>query len=134
MVVGAGKAGAGMAVGLEKAIGDTIPAKRRSGWVNVSADCMQPTDWIHLHAARPAGLNEPTAEGVFGSQQILELVRSLEAADTCIVLLSGGGSALLPAPREGITLQEKLAVTRNAVESRSDNRGTQLCAASSFFD
>lgn len=112
VVVGAGKAGAGMAAAVEQAIGNHLPADRRSGWVNVPADCVRPTNWIHLHAGRPAGVNAPTTEGVAGTRRILELVRAQTANDLCLVLLSGGGSALLVAPRDGITLADKQAVTR----------------------
>src|SRR5690606_37980569 len=48
----------------------------------------------------------------FGAEQILNIVSNLQSDDLCIVLISGGGSALLPAPTEGITLADKLAVTR----------------------
>ena len=68
---------------------------------------------IHLHAARPAGVNEPTPEGVAGALEILRLVESLGPDDLCLCLISGGGSALMPAPVEGITLADKLAVTRH---------------------
>lgn len=111
-VVGAGKAGAGMAAGLEAALGDELLRERVVGWINVPADCVRPLRTITLHAARPAALNEPTAEGVAGSRQILEIVRDLSPRDVCIVLLSGGGSALLPAPAEGLTLEDKQRVTR----------------------
>src|SRR5439155_22010144 len=54
-VVGAGKAGAGMAVGLLEAVGPRVVAdKRVSGWINVPADCVRELGAIHLHAARPA--------------------------------------------------------------------------------
>jgi hydroxypyruvate reductase len=113
LVVGAGKAGAGMAAGLEAALGpDVLAAKRVSGWVHVPDDCLRPLSRIHLHAARPAGLNEPTLAGVEGSREMLRLVSELSADDVCIALISGGGSALLPLPIEGITLADKLAVTR----------------------
>jgi glycerate 2-kinase len=114
VVVGAGKAGAGMAAGLEAAFGPTLmDEKRLSGWVNVPADCVPAGGGrIHLHAARPAGVNEPTAEGVFGTEKILDLVRSLQPRDVCLCLLSGGGSALLPAPVEGVSLAEKQSITR----------------------
>jgi len=112
VVVGAGKAGAGMAAALERAVGEDVLASKLDGWVNVPADCVRPLQWIHLHAARPAGVNEPQEEGAFGSQRILEMVRSTTAADLCVVLLSGGGSALLPAPVDAITLADKQAVTR----------------------
>ncbi len=114
VVVGAGKAGAGMAAALETILGPKLlKSKQVSGWINVPADCVRPLSRIHLHAGRPAGSNEPTADGVRGSEEILKLVSSLSPADLCICLISGGGSALLPAPVKGITLADKLAVTRH---------------------
>lgn len=113
VVVGAGKAGAGMAAGFEAAIGeDLLVSEKVSGWINVPADCVRALRKIHLHAARPAGLNEPTAEGVHGTERILSLVSALTSDDLCIVLISGGGSALLPAPKLGVSLEEKQQVTR----------------------
>lgn len=111
-VVGAGKAGAGMASGIEAALLKTNFADRVTGCVNVPADCVQPLKRIHLHAARPAGLNEPTQEAVQGTQEILRRVQSLSESDVCIVLLSGGASALLCSPTPGISLSDKLSVTR----------------------
>lgn len=114
VVVGAGKAGAGMAAGLESALGlRLMESKQLTGWINVPADCVRPLQRIHLHAARPAGINEPTPEGVSGCLQILSLLESMDQNDLCLCLLSGGGSALLPAPRPEITLADKLAVTRH---------------------
>ncbi|MGE3778316.1 MAG: DUF4147 domain-containing protein, partial [Pirellulaceae bacterium] len=114
IVVGAGKAGAGMAAGVEGALGPRwLHAKRVEGWVNVPANCVRPLQRIHLHAARPAGVNEPTVEGVAGTSRILELVGSLSPRDLCLCLLSGGGSALLPAPIDGITLADKQALTKH---------------------
>jgi glycerate 2-kinase len=113
VVVGAGKAGAGMALGLEEALGPRLLFEKRvSGWVNVPADCVRELACITLHAARPAGQNEPTEDGVAGTQRILDLIGSLGPRDLCIALVSGGGSALLPAPVAGITLADKQAVTR----------------------
>jgi len=114
MVVGCGKAGAGMAAGLEAALGDHfLDQKRVEGWINVPDDCTKTLERIHLHGARPAGVNEPTQEGVDGAERILRMVQSLSPDDLCFCLVSGGGSALLPAPVEGITLADKLAVTRH---------------------
>jgi hydroxypyruvate reductase len=113
VVVGAGKACAGMAAGLEAVLGSACMARKQlSGWVNVPTSCVAPLERIHLHGARPPGLNEPTPEAVAGTEEILKLVASLGPDDLCIVLLSGGGSALLPAPAEGISLADKQAVTR----------------------
>lgn len=114
VVVGAGKAGAGMAQGLEQALGPAwMDEKHLEGWINVPADCVRQLQRIRLHAARPAGHNEPTEAGVEGARQILELVQSLTPDDLCLCLLSGGGSALLPSPIEGVTLADKQAITRH---------------------
>jgi len=113
IVVGAGKAGAGMALGLEDALGpELLQEKQVTGWVNVPQDCLCDTRAIHLHAARPAGVNEPTAEGALGSEKILQLVQEADDSTLCIALISGGGSALMPAPIAGITLQQKLEITQ----------------------
>lgn len=117
IVVGAGKAGAGMAAGVEEALGERLVDAKVTGWVNVPADCARPLRRIHLHPARPAGMNEPTEEAVQGCDRILDLVRSMNDNDLCLVLISGGGSALLPAPINGISLADKLAVTRQLMQS-----------------
>lgn len=120
-VIGAGKAGAGMAAGVEAALVTTNFSDRISGWVNVPADCVRPLQHIQIHAARPAGLNEPTQAAVRGTQEILRRVRSLSESDVCIVLLSGGASALLCSPTSGISLSDKLSVTRAPCRQRSTN-------------
>lgn len=112
VVVGAGKAGAGMAGALEDILGPDIVDQRVTGWVNVPADCVRPLRRIVLHPGRPAGVNEPTLEGFRGTERILELAATLQPEDLCLVLISGGGSALLPAPVEGVSLADKQAVTR----------------------
>ena len=114
VVVGGGKAGASMAVAVEQALGDAVcQSKHLSGWVNVPADAMTPAPrYVHLHAARPAGVNEPTVEGVFGAEEILRQVADLGPNDLCLCLISGGGSALLPVPARGVSLDDKLSLTR----------------------
>lgn len=117
LVLGAGKAGAGMASAVESALGSKLTDAKVTGWVNVPADCVRPLRRIVLHGARPAGVNEPTEEGVFRTQRILELARSAGPNDLVLVLISGGGSALSPAPIPGITLADKQAVTRFLMRS-----------------
>lgn len=112
IVVGAGKAGAGMAAAVEEILGPQVVEERVEGWVNVPEDCVRELKKIHLHGARPAGVNEPTEKGVEGTERILELVRSAGPRDLCLVLISGGGSALLPLPVEGVSLTAKQEVTR----------------------
>ncbi|MCA9197660.1 MAG: DUF4147 domain-containing protein [Planctomycetales bacterium] len=113
-VVGAGKAGAGMAAGFEEALGPKwLQRWNVHGWINVPRGCEhEPLQCIQLHAARPAGRNEPTAAGVQGARQILDLLRHLHPDDLCLGLWSGGGSALLPLPVDGVSLEQKTAATR----------------------
>ena len=111
-IVGAGKAGPGMARGVEQALADLPPRISRSGWINVPDDCVEPLKQITLHGARPPGINEPTQAGVDGTTEILRRVSERNRNDLCLVLISGGGSALLPAPVSQISLADKLSVTR----------------------
>ncbi|MCS6851455.1 MAG: DUF4147 domain-containing protein [Gemmataceae bacterium] len=110
MVVGAGKAGAAMSAAVEEALADLIP--KMAGIVNVPAETVRPLRAIRLHAARPAGTNFPTAEGVAGAEEMLHLLARASPDDVALCLLSGGGSALLPAPVPGVSLADKLHVTR----------------------
>ena len=109
LVVGAGKAGAAMAEGLETALADRLD--KVIGVVNVPADAVRPLERIRLHAARPPASNHPTADGVTGAEEMLALLRAAGPDDLAICLLSGGGSALLPAP-DGVSLADKQAVTQ----------------------
>ena len=72
LVVGGGKAGAAMAAGVEAALADRLD--RVAGVVNVPAGAVRPLRAIRLHAGRPAGINHPTAEGVAGVRDMLDLV------------------------------------------------------------
>ena len=110
IVVGAGKAGASMSAALENALADDLD--KVEGIVNVPADAVRDLKKIQLHAARPAGSNHPTAEGVVGAERMLDLVSRAGPDDIALCLISGGGSALLPAPAEGITLADKQTVTK----------------------
>jgi hydroxypyruvate reductase/glycerate 2-kinase len=110
LVVGGGKAGAAMAAGAEAALADRLGSV--TGVINVPASAVRPLTAVHLHAARPDGSNHPTAEGVAGVREILTLVRTAKPDDVCLCLLSGGGSALMPAPAEGLTLADKQQVTQ----------------------
>ena len=110
LVVGGGKAGAAMSAGIEEVLAKDLG--RVEGLVNVPADVVQPLRAIRLHPARPAGTNQPTAAGVAGACQMLELLAGARADDVALCLISGGGSALMPAPVEGVTLEAKQQITR----------------------
>ena len=109
LVVGGGKAAAAMAAGVEAALGTRVV-----GVVNIPAGTAppQPLRQIRLVEARPAGSNHPTEAGVAGVEQMLRLVEQAQPGDIGLCLLSGGGSALLPAPATGLTLADKQEVTR----------------------
>ena len=107
VVVGAGKAAAAMARAVEENWrGDFA---RLSGLVVTRYGHGAPTQRIEVvEAAHPA----PDAAGQRAAARILDAVQGLTADDLVLVLLSGGGSALLAAPMAGITLEQKRSVTR----------------------
>jgi hydroxypyruvate reductase/glycerate 2-kinase len=109
LVLGGGKAGAAMSAALEAALPDCLG--KMEGVVNVPAEVVRPLQAIQLHAARTGRTNQPTSQGVAGARRILALAQSAGPEDVGICLLSGGGSALLPAPAPGITLEDKQQVT-----------------------
>ncbi|MBN1177953.1 MAG: DUF4147 domain-containing protein [Anaerolineae bacterium] len=106
VVVGAGKAGAGMAAAVEDVLGSRISA----GWVNVRYGYAPPTPPQHVHV-HPAGHPLPDPAGLEGTRRILDLVDSLTGRDLTLVLVSGGGSALLVQPVAGVTLADLQALT-----------------------
>jgi glycerate-2-kinase len=112
-IVGGGKASGAMAAALEMTLGDSVLASKEIiSLVNVPDNAVVPTRRVRLHAARPACVNEPTAAAAVGVEVILRVVASLDSNDLCFCLLSGGGSALLPAPVEGFSLEDKITLTR----------------------
>lgn len=111
-IVGAGKAVGAMAVALEIVLGPRLLEKKQlTGWVNVPANCLVETQRVHVHAARAAGVNVPSQAGVEGTERIVQIVSSLGPTDICFCLLTGGGSALMPATAPGISLDDKVRVT-----------------------
>lgn len=119
VLVGGGKASAGLASEFCRQWAPEItrrnPNLKIEGWINCPEGTFSPltdTGEIRLFAARPQGINAPTEQSVLGTQKILELARSCGPDDVLLCLLSGGGSALLSAPAEGISLEDKQAVAK----------------------
>jgi hydroxypyruvate reductase/glycerate 2-kinase len=111
-VVGAGKAGTAMVRGVVAALGaDILGRTQATGWVNVPDATVEKLSFVRVHGARRLPDNRPTAEGVAGSAKMLEIAKSLGPNDLLLCLISGGGSALLPLPVDGITLEDKIRVT-----------------------
>ena len=124
-VVGAGKATTAMARAAEAFILSHGQADL-VGWVNVPDATVEKLSNIHVHGARKLPDNRPTAEGVEGSKKILEIARALGEEDLLIVLISGGGSSLLPLPVDGVTLEDKLLITK-LLQERGATIGEMNC-------
>src|SRR5574337_1362950 len=115
VVVGLGKAGASMAGAVEEILGDRIAR----GVVVTKYGHVQPTRRIRIHEA---GHPVPDDAGIAGARAVLDHVKGLGREDLVLVLISGGGSALTPAPVEGITLAEKQALTKSLLACGADIR------------
>ncbi len=105
IVVGAGKASGAMASAVEQALGDRIA----EGLVVVKDGYLAPTRRIRLVEA---GHPVPDERGASAAREIHAMVTRATGDDVVLVLVSGGGSALVPAPVPPITLGDKRALTR----------------------
>ena len=105
LVLGAGKASGAMAAAVETLLGDRV----EDGFVVVKDGYTVPTRRVRLVEA---GHPVPDARGERAAAALLDRARAAGADDVVFVLISGGGSALLPAPVPPVTLAEKRAVTQ----------------------
>jgi hydroxypyruvate reductase len=105
IVLGCGKASAAMARVIESILGDRL----HTGFVVVKDGYRAPTRVVEV---AEAGHPVPDARGEAAAERMLALAEGARADDLVIVVLSGGGSALTPAPVAGVTLEQKQAVTR----------------------
>ena len=108
VVIGGGKAAAAMA----RAV-DNDWSGELSGLVVTPYRHAVVCDRIEVvEAAHPV----PDTAGCDAAQRILTMVEELTAEDLALCLLSGGGSALLPMPAEGITLEDKQSITNGLLK------------------
>src|SRR6185436_16994680 len=125
VVLGAGKAGGAMAQAVEALWPKDAPL---SGLVVTR---------YHHTPPRPAGLPNrievveaahpvPDAAGLDAAQRILALAQGLTADDLVLCLISGGGSALLTLPAEGLTLEQKQGINKALLNSGA-NIGEMNC-------
>lgn len=104
VVIGAGKATARMALAIEELLGERLSG----GLVIVKhGHTAQLGNIEQIEAAHPV----PDRAGEEGARRILAMARAAEAGTLMICLLSGGASALLVAPAEGLTLHDKQLTT-----------------------
>ena len=104
IVVGAGKASAAMAGAVEERLSDRIT----QGLVVVKYGYAVPLKHIAVHEA---GHPIPDQAGFAGAQAIIDLLDACGERDLVVALISGGGSALLPLPAEGISMADKQDLT-----------------------
>jgi hydroxypyruvate reductase len=109
IVIGAGKASSAMARALEQHWVGPL-----TGLVVTRYGYAVPCERIEIvEAAHPV----PDQAGLDAARRMMSLVQGLSADDTVICLISGGGSALLPLPLDGITLEDKQLVNRALLAS-----------------
>lgn len=124
-VVAFGKAVLGMAVAIENILGDRI----KEGVATVPHgifDCFKDRSLyaISKHSKikyfEGAKDNLPDEAAYKGALEIKKLVEGLKEDDLVIVLVSGGGSALLPLPKNGISLHEKMDLIKRLANEGAD--------------
>jgi glycerate 2-kinase len=108
-IIGAGKACAAMAQAVEDVLGERL----KGGIVNVKYGHALPLQKIQVNEA---GHPVPDEAGFRGAQQIADLLKQTGEKDLVFFLISGGGSALLPYPADGLSLKDKQQVTQRLLE------------------
>ena len=105
LIVGMGKASPQMGVALEDILGERISA----GLINTKYEHSEPLKYIEVVEC---GHPVPDEAGVEGANRILDLLDGADEKTLVICVISGGGSALTPAPVDGVTLADKQETTR----------------------
>lgn len=118
-IVGAGKAVFKMAIEVETMLG----SKLKSGIVSIpmgayNKTCTSPSSVIQFYEGAENNIPDVNSENT--TKKIMNLVKSLDENCVLIVLLSGGGSALLPAPLHPVTLDEKSNLIKSLSNSGAD--------------
>ncbi len=112
IVIGAGKASAAMA----KAVEDHWPGPLEGIVVTRTGHGVPCRQIEIVEASHPV----PDARGEDAARRILALASGAGPDDLVLCLISGGGSALLALPAEGLTLADKQAVNRALLASGAD--------------
>ncbi|MDA7415303.1 glycerate kinase [Xenophilus arseniciresistens] len=116
LVLGAGKAGGSMAQALEALWPADAPLEglvvTRYGHIPPRPEGLRQRIEV-VEAAHPV----PDAAGLRAAERILALTEGLTADDLVLCLISGGGSALLTLPAEGLTLEDKQRINKQLLES-----------------
>ncbi|MBI2413426.1 MAG: glycerate kinase [Deltaproteobacteria bacterium] len=109
-VIGAGKAASPMALAVEDAIGPLIT----DGCIVTKYGHGRPLRYIRvIEAGHPV----PDSKGLAGARELLSIAEGSGSGDLVVCLLSGGASALLPAPAPGLTLKDEQRTTEFLLKS-----------------
>ena len=112
-LVGTGKASNSMAQAIEEIFGDRLT----KGVITTKYGHLLPLKKTKIIEA---GHPIPDQKGYEAAKMILNLLKGSGREDLVIFLLSGGGSALLPFPADGIALKEKQEVTQFLLDCGAD--------------
>jgi hydroxypyruvate reductase len=112
VVLSVGKAAAPMARIAAERIGTPVEGLIVTRYGHLEAGALLP-DFEVIEAGHPV----PDAASVRAAQRALDIAHGLTAHDHLLVLLSGGGSALMSSPAPGVSLNDKQAVTRGLLQS-----------------
>lgn len=124
-VVAFGKAVFGMCVAIERILGDYMEEGIATVPVGIF-DCFRDNELYkipenpRIKYFEGAKNNLPDESAYKGALKIKELAEKLQSNDLLIVLVSGGGSALLPLPKEGINLTEKMDLIKKVGNKGAD--------------
>ena len=128
LIVGGGKAGESMARALDSLLIAAIPRSLRvHGALNIPASDALPfgeteklASGIELHACRKRGSNTPTMLAMEKTDDMLRLIAGAGPRTLTLVFISGGGSALLTSPSEGVDAEDKIRLTEFLARSGLD--------------
>ncbi len=109
-VIGAGKASARMAKAIEECLSDRITG----GLVIVKYGYGETLKKILV---KEAGHPIPDQAGISATRELMDLAKTLEKEDLAINLISGGGSSLLVAPADGVSLEDQQTITELMLRS-----------------
>ena len=114
IVIGAGKGSAQMASAFENAWARKYGDASLEGLVVTRYGFGARCKHIEIiEASHPV----PDAAGLVASKRLLKTVSGLTKDDLVVALISGGGSALLPSPPEGMTLDDEITVNKVLLSS-----------------
>ncbi|KAI8125766.1 Glycerate kinase [Lucilia cuprina] len=116
-VVGFGKAVLGMAVQLERSLGEflhqgvlSIPKGSRQQFEGIKEMTLRSNSLIQIYEG--AENNQPDENALRAAKEIKRLAESMTPEDVLFVLISGGGSALLPLPKATLKLEDKMQLIK----------------------